>query len=254
MTLAVLGTAVFLIGWLPLRMRPGDYAVMVTKTGGVDPVVVAPGSFRWSAATFLPTNARLVTFTPAMAERLLEVSGELPSAKAYSAFMAGSPDFSYAVSARLTAAPKPEVLPELFSRWGVDDDEALSAWLESEMDLAATELGAALREASGVPGGIDEASLALRLSSRHPMLDVRGVRIVASRMPDPNLYDEARRLYSAYMERFRASVEPALAKASSSAAEDQVRLDVLKRYGELLAAYPALIDYLAIQAGLAPRP
>jgi len=56
------------------------------------------------------------------------------------------------------------------------------------------------------------------------------------------------------MERFRASVEPALAAASGLAAEEQVRIDVLKRYGELLERYPALVDYLAIQAGIPPRP
>jgi len=253
-TLALLGGAVFLIGWLPLRLEPGSYAVLVTKTGGVDGRVVAPGDFRWSAAAFLPTNVRLVRFSPGAAERTLELVGELPSAAAYSAFMAGQPDFSYAFSARLMAAPDPADLPALYERWGVADDEALSAWLDSEMDLAASDLGVALRSAMGGSGDIDEASLALAVSSSHPALDVRGVRIVSSRTPDPRLYEEARRLYSSYMERFRASVEPALAAASGLAAEEQVRIDVLKRYGELLERYPALVDYLAIQAGIPPRP
>jgi hypothetical protein len=36
--------------------------------------------------------------------------------------------------------------------------------------------------------------------------------------------------------------------------EEQVRMDVLRRYGDLLERYPDLIDYLAIEAGIAPRP
>ncbi|PKL25406.1 MAG: hypothetical protein CVV47_04935 [Spirochaetae bacterium HGW-Spirochaetae-3] len=253
-TLALLGGAVFLIGWLPLRLEPGSYAVLVTKTGGVDARVVAPGGFRWSAAALLPTNVRLVKLSPRASERSLEVSGELPSAAAYSAFMAGQPDFTYAFSARIIAAPDPSDLPALYERWGVADDESLSAWLESEIELAASDLRAALRSVMDGSGDIDEASLALAVSAGHPSLDVRGVRIVSSRTPDPRLYEEARRLYSSYMDRFRASVEPVLVAASSRAAEDQVRIDVLQRYGELLERYPSLVDYLAIEAGIPPRP
>lgn len=251
-TLAIIGCAVFLIGWLPLRVKPGRYAVLVSKTGGVDPIVVAPGDGRWSALAFLPTNARLVSFAPAMAERRLDISGELPSAKAYSAFMAGEPDFSYSFAVRLLAAPKPEALPELYGRWGVEDDAELSAWLESEMDLAASALRSSLGSATAAFP--DEASLALAVSAKHPLLDVRGVTITAARSPDPRLYEEARRFYSAYMEKFSSSMESALADASSKAASDQVRVDALERYGRLLERYPALVDYLAIQAGIPPRP
>ncbi|HUW68987.1 MAG TPA: hypothetical protein VMX33_02035 [bacterium] len=251
--LVVLGGAIFMIGWLPVRIKPGSYAVIVTKTGGVDPAVMAPGSFRWSAAAFLPTNMRLIAFAPASAERHVELSGELPSAAAYSAFMAGEPDFSYAITLRLIASPKPAALPELFSRWGIADDAALSAWLDAELDLAATELRGAVSGAAGGPTSIDGPSLVALVSSRRPLLDVRDVEVLSSRVPDMDLYNDARRLYASYIERFRASVEPALAAASSKSATEQVQIDVLKRYGELLERYPALVDYLSIQAGLPPR-
>lgn len=257
--LVLLSVAVFLIGWLPLRSEPGSYAVLVTKTGGVDPEVVAPGRFRWAAEALLPTNLTLRRFSPAAAERRIEASGELPSAEVYGAFMAGEPDFSYSVVASLSAAPKPEALPELYGRWGVSDDEGLAAWLDSELELATVDLRAAIQEAmrsgsSSPLGGVDEGALALALSQSHPLLDVRGVRIVSSRMPDPRLYEEARRLYSRYLEAYRAAVEPALAESSADAAAENVRLERLERYGELLERFPALIDYLAIEAGIAPRP
>ena len=251
--LLLLGAAVFFVGWLPLRVKPGSYAVLVSKSGGVSELVVEPGVFRWSPLVFLPTNVRFVYFSPVIAERLLELTGELPSAELYGAFMAGEPDFSYAISARLSAAAKPESLPELFKRWGVDDDEKLSAWLASEMDLAANELKALLARSHGDADRLDEASLALAMSAGHPLLDIRGVRIVSVRQPDPELYDEARRLYASYMDSFKAAVEPAMTEASIVAAQEQIRMDTLKRYGQLLEQHPVLIDYLAIEAGLAPR-
>lgn len=255
-TLAILllcGGAVFITGWLPLRVKPGIHAVVVTKTGGVDPAVMAPGQFRWSAAALLPTNVRLVTFNPTSAERQVELSGTLPSAAAYSAFMAGEPDFSYAMTLRLIAAPKASALPELFGRWGIADDAALSVWLNTELDLAAAELRGAMAGMADDPATIDHAALVALVSSRRPLLDVHDVEILSSRVPDMALYQEARRLYASYIERFRASVEPALAAASSKSAAEQVQIEVLKRYGELLERYPALVDYLAIQAGLPPR-
>lgn len=248
----IVAGVVLAVGFLPFRLDPGTYAVLVTKTGGVDDCVVAPGSWRWSAAALLPTNVRLVRFAPRVIERSVEATGELPSAAAYSAFMAGNPDFGYSVSARLSAAVKAEALPELYGRWGVDGDAALEAWLQGELELAASELRGALM-AAGERGVIDESVLAQEVAARHESLDLRGLRIIASRLPDLSLYDEARRVYSAYVERYRAAVEPALAAASAESAADQVRIDSLRRYGELLGQYPALVDYLAIEAGLPPR-
>ena len=251
--LSLLSGAVFLVGWLPLRVRPGSYAVLVSKTGGVSDLVIEPGVFRWSPSVFLPTNARFVHYIPVMAERFIEITGELPSADVYGAFMAGEPDFSYAISASLSAAPKPEALPELFKRWGVDDDDKLSTWLDGEMDLAANELKSLLVASDNDTETPSEASLVRAMSEGHPLLDIRGIRIVSVSRPDPRLYEEARRLYSSYMDSFRAAVEPVMAEASSMAAEQQIRMDTLKRYGELLEQYPMLVDYLAIEAGLAPR-
>lgn len=251
--LVLLGSTVFMLGWLPLRVKPGSYAVLVSKTGGVSNKVVEPGAFRWSPAVFLPTNVRFIHYSPVMVERLIEIKGDLPSADVYSSFMAGEPDFSYSISARLNAMIKPEALPELCKRWGVDDDEKLSTWLETDMDLAANELKALLSGSTIESYALDEASLALAISASHPLLDIRGIRIVAIKRPDPVLYEEARRLYSSYMDGFMDAVEPAMIEASSLAAEQQIRIETLKRYGELLEQYPMLIDYIAIEAGIPPR-
>ncbi|HAW86308.1 MAG: hypothetical protein A2004_05430 [Spirochaetes bacterium GWC1_61_12] len=72
-------------------------------------------------------------------------------------------------------------------------------------------------------------------------------------MPDIAVYNQARQLYAAYLASYQAQIEPALVTASTAAVSDQVRIDTLRRYGELVTQYPALVDYLAIEAGLPPR-
>jgi hypothetical protein len=259
--LIVTSLAVFLVGWLPLRVEPGKYAVVASKTGGVEDEVLYSGRFFWSAAALLPTNLRLVQFSPARLERVIGLSGELPSAGAYRAFMAGEPDFSWDLSLRLRIAVEPEALPLLFSRYGIDSDEALGSWLNEELEGAASDARSLASEAlvsasdaARLSSGAADEDLRLALAARRPQLDILGLSVIAARVPDLLLYEQARQLYGSYMESYRQSVEPALVRASVSAAEDQVRMDTLKRYGELLARYPALIDFLAIEAGIAPRP
>lgn len=252
---------VFMVGWLPLRVQPGSYAVLASKTGGIDPHVIEPGRFFWSTAALLPTNIRLSSFLPLHVERSFSLTGELPSAAAYRAFMAGEPDFTWELTIRMNAAPLPSALPALVSRFGVKDDEALAAWLVGEMDAAvsdaralAVDLLGDLEGASKLSSGAADEDLRKAIALKRPLLDVISVSVVSARVPDFSLYSSARSMYLSYMERFRESIEPALTQASNKAVEDQVRLDVLARYGELLERFPGLVDYLAIEAGLPPRP
>lgn len=258
--LIVVSLAVFMVGWVSLRLEPGRSAVLVTKTGGIDPVVLRPGDFRWTPAALLPTNLKLVPFTLSDMERVVDLDGTLPSAETYQEFMAGEPDFTWTVSVKVRTTILAESLPALVDGFGIVDDAGLSAWLESATDLAVAGLRAAIVSLAGtregaarLMSGAAEAGLKASIETNHPELSVRSLAVVSAKVPDLALYESARALYLGYMENYRASVEPALARASSMAAEEQVRMEILRRYGELLERYPDLIDYLAIEAGLTPR-
>lgn len=258
--LIVLSLAVFMVGWVSLRLEPGSYAVMVSKTGGVDPEVLRSGAFRWTPVALLPTNLKLVSFTLSDMERLVHLGGTLPSAEIYKEFMAGDPDFSWTVSVNVRATVLPESLPTLVESFGFDDQAGLTAWLAGETDLAVAGLRAAIVKLAGtnegavkLMSGEVEAELKATIETNHPALMVRSLTLVSARVPDLALYESARALYLGYMENYRTSVEPALARASSQAAEEQVRMEILRRYGDLLERYPDLIDYLAIEAGMPPR-
>ncbi len=252
--------AVFCIGWLPLRVPAGLHAVLVSKTGGVHASVLNPGAFFWTPEALLPTNIKLYTFKPLTAEQKIDMSGEMPSAAAYRAFLAGEPDFSWELSLRLASSVNPEYLPQIVADYGVQDDAGLAKWLRDELVRAAEDLRPVLVNAAAdrlkardLVSGVLSAGFMDSLQAKRPALAIREVSVLSSRMPDMALYESARALYSGYMESYRSMIEPVLAEASRKAAADQVRLDSLKRYGRLLAEYPALVDLLAIEAGIAPR-
>ncbi|MDX9959445.1 MAG: hypothetical protein RBT68_13475 [Spirochaetia bacterium] len=258
--LIVTSLTVFMFGWVSLRLEPGRHAVMVSKTGGVDPAVLRSGTFRWTAAALLPTNLKIIPFTLSDVERVVELGGTLPSAEVYQEFMAGKPDFNWTVSVRIRTTVLPDSLPALVEGFGMDDDAGLSAWLANTTDLAVTGLRSAIislagtREgAASLISGEAEAELKASIEESYPDLSVSSLTVVSAKVPDLALYESARSLYLGYMENYRASVEPALTRASSMAAEEQVRMEILRRYGDLLEQYPDLIDYLAIEAGIPPR-
>ncbi|MGD9939411.1 MAG: hypothetical protein AB7T74_06390 [Clostridia bacterium] len=258
--LIVTSLAVFMFGWVSLRLEPGRHAVVVSKTGGVDPEVLRSGTFRWTVAALLPTNLKIIPFTLSDVERVVELGGTLPSAEVYQEFMAGKPDFNWTVSVRIRTTVLPDSLPALVEGFGMDDDAGLSAWLANTTDLAVTGLRSAIiglagtREgAASLISGEAEADLKASIEESYPDLSVSSLTVVSAKVPDLALYESARSLYLGYMENYRASVEPALTRASSTAAEEQVRMEILRRYGDLLEQYPDLIDYLAIEAGIPPR-
>lgn len=258
--LLVVSLAVFMVGWVSLRLEPGQYAVMVSKTGGIDPEVLRSGAFRWTPAALLPTNLKLVSFTLSDMERLVHLGGTLPSAEVYKEFMAGDPDFSWTISVNVRSTVLPDSLPSLVEGFGFDDQAGLSAWLAGETDLAVAGLRSAIVKLAGTSEGATklmsgeaEAELKASIEANHPELAIRSLALVSAKVPDLALYESARALYLGYMENYRTSVEPALARASSLAAEEQVRMEILRRYGDLLERYPDLIDYLAIEAGIPPR-
>lgn len=257
--LLLLGILVFFIGWLPLRIPVGTHAVLVSKTGGIHPTVLSPGQFFWTPAALLPTNVKLYSFSPAVLEQRLQLSGILPSAAVYQEFLVGKPDFSWDINLRLAASIRPEQLPQIVALHGASDDSMLTAFLEEELSRAAEDargvLVAAASDASRMlelfSGALSDQLITL-ISEKRPALDMLEASVISARMPDMQIYTAARDLYARYIASYQALVEPALASASTAAAEDQVRMNTLRRYGEMLTEFPILVDFLAIEAGLQP--
>lgn len=258
--LIVLSIAVFVAGLVTLRLEPGKYGVMVSKTGGVDPVVMRSGDFRWDIAALLPTNLKILSFTLADIEQVIELGGTLPSAEIYQDFMADGPDFTWAVSVELRASVLPESLPQLVEDSRIFDDAGLSDWLDTTSRHAVSGLQATLinlvgtsEGAAQLMSGAAEEQLKASIEAAFPELSVINLSVRSVKAPDLALYESARALYLAYIEKYRGSVEPELIQANSTAAAEQVRIEVLRSYGELLERFPDLIDYLAIEAGIPPR-
>lgn len=252
----ILGGVVFFIGWVQFAVPPGAYGVMRSKTGGVDAVTLRNGEFRWAWERLLPTNAVVITFVPKTVEKNLEVSGTLPSADLYAELIGAAGDFSYEIQGTFSFSVKGDALPRMAANMNILDQDALDAWQR----VAAEDMAAfAVRRLRAYAEDSADAELLLG-PSVHPRLladmerafpevTLHSFSLRRIRFPDLALYGAAKALYQEYLAGQRVLWTTEAAEAGEKNVALRKRLDELSRYGELLTKYPALLDYLAIEAG-----
>lgn len=249
--------AIFVAGWIQLLLPHATYAVLFSKTGGLDRRVIAAGTFVWRWERVIPNNVTLFVFEvqPYSVETL--VSGELPSADAVAGMLPGSADFHYQATVAVTFSVRPEALPQLVVDAGLTP-ERLPQWTETQgADLARAALELLQRRgaAAALPDADATEAELVELAAGFPHLQIAGVRFTDLRLPDLEIYERGRQAYLAlidaqYEARRAAAIDLAGEFERDRAAQETRRAaaQVLREYGALLQEYPILIQFLALQS------
>jgi hypothetical protein len=249
--LVIMGGAAFFLGWAQLRVPPGSYGVMRSKTHGTDPRIIREGEFRWVWYKLIPTNVAILVFSPNVVNHPIELRGSLPSGDIYAGFAGLDADFSYEIAGTLSFNIRADALPDLAAREGLTDQaglEALEQRLAGEISLHLSRGYGDGETGSGelLEGEIPEW-LGREIAAAYPAVENVVCAVRNIRYPDRALYGSLRSLYEAYIE----GQHRALAAAAGVQAEQhiaaQIRFDELARYGELLTKYPILLQYLALE-------
>lgn len=254
---AAAAIAAFAVGWIQFAVPPGSYGVLRSKTGGVDPRVLRNGDFRWAWERLLPTNAAVAVFTLASVEKEFSASGSLPNAAAYAPYAGADPSsFSYDVAGRVSFSLRPDSLPALVSSGAFSDQASLDAWLARTAEAAARHAVRRLHAYAEDPedlGLIAASGTSPRLLSdlERAFPDAENVSVSVSRakFPDYALYGLGKKLYAAYVEQKGVALEGDVRLEAAAALRSRARFEELEKYGELLAKYPSLLHYLAIEKG-----
>jgi hypothetical protein len=253
-----LGGTGFFFGWAQLKVPPGAFGVMRSKTHGIDHRVIQDGEFRWIWYKLIPTNAVISVFSLNRPERSLRISNTLPSGDVYKNFASMDSDFSWEASGSFSFSLKPASLPSLVEKWGIANQEDL---IKQENTLAGEieyflkrrlssygdggtpkELESLLKKGSW--DGIREEALAA-----FPDIEDLSINLQVVKYPDFALYNSARELYEAYIKKQHELMEPVVSDAAVRKTNLHIRLEELERYGELLTKYPILLQYLNIENG-----
>ncbi len=248
------GTA-FYFGWVQFRLPPGTVGVVFTKTSGWDSEVVEAGEFSWRWEALLPTNLSLYVVDSEPVTVAVSSQGNLPSGSLYGGFLEGSPAFDYEVSFDVTYRIDLEQLPALIEE-GVIEGSNVSAWYDSmndrieaqALDLVADAMEATSESSPGERVSRFSESMKERLSTAMSEAEIVSVSPRQITLPDVGLYLEAREMYFSAMDVRQSAIEEAMATASTEEVIEEARLGALRRYGEVLAEYPVLLDYFKLGA------
>ena len=134
--------AIFVAGWIQILLPHATYAVLFSKTGGLDPQVIPAGTFAWRWERVIPTNVTLFVFEVQPHSVETRLAGELPSAAAVAGVLPGTAELSYQATVTVTFSVRPGALPQLVADAGLTP-ERLPEWTEAtgaELARAALEL------------------------------------------------------------------------------------------------------------------
>ena len=254
------GGTVFYLGWAQVSVPVGSYGVLRSKTHGTSGELIKDGKLCWVWYKLIPDNVTITVFNIQENTIPLDISGVLPSGDTYSTLAGLRTDFSYSFTGSLTYRLKAESLPALSDRENMLSQAELDTYLfrlskEIENFIKALlwtygENENILKEA-GETGTI--GALKKSLAESYPDIEILTCTVKTQRFPDFILYNEVRQLYRDYLTAQRTDIRAAISRMAAENIENRRRIDELAGYGELLTKYPVLIQYLALEKGIAPK-
>ena len=255
--LLILGGTGFYFGWAQLKVPPGSYGVMRSKTHGTEPELIKEGEFRWVWYKLIPTNVEILVFTPKIVTHQIKNSGSLPSGKVYADLAGVEMDFSWEISGDFSFSIKPNAIPSLILRDNISDQQGFEALeneyarrIESIILRRLESYGQDDKKMEGLLFAASIPDLNREIETAFPELEKVNCIIRAARFPDYALYRSVRGLYEEYMAHKHMVLSTGITAGAETQMSSRLRLDELEKYGEILTRYPILMEYLAMERRL----
>ncbi len=256
--LLLMAAVIFYLGWIQIHLDENTYAVAFTKSAGYGERVYKPGAFSWSLQKIIPGNLKLIKVKILPRSFSFSKNGILPSGRVYGKFMTGEPDFSYSLSFSVSYLLKEESLPGLLQKNLIDPGSMEQFYGDTKdklTNLIQTAVFNKLDETSKSDYkdllSIDFTNAASdALKETIPYISLINLTITSIEFPDIALYRKAKENYFNYLSS-RTAID---AEAKQRAAEDEIReaskIELLKKYGDLLKKYPELVQVLSTDSSL----
>ncbi|MCL2558497.1 MAG: hypothetical protein FWE09_08455 [Treponema sp.] len=253
--LVLLAGAGLFFGWAQRGVPPGAEGVLISRSHGVDGRLVTAGEFRWIWQRLIPTNSRMLSFRRTVAHRQFSDSGALPSGRIYAAFLGIQEDFSWEISGSLSFRLRSSALIPLVESGLAQDQAELDAYMGALADeMRAVVIGWFDRDAARGTQALltlgEIPALSAEIERRFPSVEGFSLRIVSARLPDFELYEQARAQHREFIAMQREHVESGMAAMAADRLWAFSRIAELELYGDLLSRFPVLLDLLSIEGAL----
>ncbi|MBQ3837708.1 MAG: hypothetical protein IJS51_05070 [Treponema sp.] len=250
--LLAFGGYVFYTGWTQFKVPSGNVGIVVSKTSGVNLNPVTHDKFSWTWEFLLPTNAKVVSFSPKTENFQKSVSGLLPSGKEYAKVFNGGADFSFAFDFSIDAKASVENICDLLKSGDIQNQEDLDKLLnraaENFANLAAQKILSAALSPSGADF-VQAQELAQKemddfSSSQNSKVSIQSVTLKKYSVPDIALYKSAALAYEDYSKIMGESAAKNAQKEAEENSRFKTTMQKMERLGETLKKYPELSDMI----------
>ena len=252
--LIIIAGVVGYFGWI--RVPENNVALGFSTITGYDTAFMESGKINWRWQKLIPKCYILKMYQLDTENTEISVSQALPSGELYAAEMAGKPDFSFSVKFAATYKIKEDSLYGMATS-GVLGDDGLSSFYagvkEKIQNAAASLLGEEMAKAmagSSFSQKALEDGVKNRIQGQLSDVEIISFEAVEAKFPDIELYKAAKAKYMENMEKKQAiaAQQQEISAQNEKAKEDmnakiEQRIELLKKYGELLTQYPILIEY-----------
>jgi hypothetical protein len=254
--LLVLGGVAFFFGWAQLKVPPGQYGVIISKTHGIAPEPVRSGEFRWLWYKLLPTNVKISVFNLEHTKFSINYNSTLPSGNIYASFV-GQPntDFAWNLTGEIAFRINPDLLVPIAAAHNLTSQEDLNTYLKRiAKDIETIILRTLTSDSSFddgtrleniMSGNIDEQMIQ-EIYKMFPEIHDFSLSIKSAKFPNFILYRQLRLIYEDFLIRQRDYVTANFGRMAETHIQSQLRFDELERYGDLLTRYPILLEYMKL--------
>ena len=245
--LIIIAGVVFYFGWI--RVPENSLALGFSTITGYDTAFMESGKLNWRWQKLIPKSYVLKMYQLETESTEVSVSQTLPSGELYASEMAGKPDFSFTVKYAAAYKIKEDSLYGMATS-GVLGEDGLTSFYASVKDkiqnTAASLLGEEMAKAlagSSFSQKALEDGIKTRIQGQFADVDIISFETVEAKFPDIELYKAAKAKYVENMEKKQEIAAKQEKETTDFNTKIDQRIELLKKYGELLTQYPILIEY-----------
>lgn len=241
-------------GLVSRKIPDQSIGVIFTKTSGFKSRPVFPGKLYWLPEALLPTNVKIFILPDTTFSKDITISGELQHGSTYSEYLEQETDFSWKVALHLKYKIRPEALPGLLQDEGLRE-ETYASYADSvykEIAGALTTSYSQLFLNDHFSGGdMFRAEQFKNITSDIFTKDFDQLQLVDTtvtefNIPDIDLYTRTKEHYMAILSVQADKLFSDITITAEEKSNQTIKIELLKRYGELFSEYPILIDFLGL--------
>ena len=252
---AFVGAGTF-FGLISRKVPENSIGVVFSKIQGFKDTPVIPGKLSWFAGALLPSNVTVYLIPDTTFSRTLSISDDLPNSGTYREYLEQAADFSWTIALNFRYKIRPESLPKLCKSEGLRPEsfetygETIKEKIEGTLVSYFKQYFSTSEDSIIGRPSIESISSDIKMlfAKNFPDIMLLDLTITDMDFPDLDLYYRTKEHYLAILSNQTDKLISDIQITAEEKSTQTIKLELLKRYGELFAKYPSLIDFLAIDS------